>query len=85
MTASSFTDPLARNAEFVEGPTMLAKGAHIPRRISWAAIFGGVMLVVAIQLLLSMLGAGICSACWAQASGWELSTSIPAPRRTPVA
>jgi len=33
-------------------------GAHVHRRISWAAIFGGVILVVAVQLLLSLLGAG---------------------------
>jgi len=33
--------------------------SHTHRRISWAAIFGGVILVVAIQLLLSLLGAGI--------------------------
>lgn len=32
---------------------------HIHRRISWAAVFGGVILVVAVQLLLSLLGAGI--------------------------
>ena len=34
-------------------------GAHIHRRISWGAIFGGVVLVVVVQLLLSTLGAGI--------------------------
>jgi hypothetical protein len=34
-------------------------GQHTHRRISWAAIFGGVILVVALQLLLSLLGAGI--------------------------
>jgi hypothetical protein len=34
-------------------------GPHTHRRISWAAIFGGVILVIAVQLLLSMLGAGI--------------------------
>ena len=33
--------------------------AHVHRRISWAAIFGGVILVVAVQLLLSLLGAGL--------------------------
>jgi hypothetical protein len=32
---------------------------HTHRRISWAAIFGGVILVVSVQLLLSLLGAGI--------------------------
>ncbi len=34
-------------------------GPHIHRRISWGAILGGVVLVVAVQLLLSLLGAGI--------------------------
>jgi hypothetical protein len=34
-------------------------GTHIHRRISWAAIFGGVILVLAVQLLLSLLGAGV--------------------------
>jgi hypothetical protein len=43
----------------VETATLLSGGAHIHRRISWAAIFGGVVLVVVVQLLLSTLGAGI--------------------------
>lgn len=34
-------------------------GSHIHRRISWGAILGEVILVVAVQLLLSLLGAGI--------------------------
>jgi hypothetical protein len=34
-------------------------GAHIHRRISWAAVAGGVVLVVVLQLLLSLLGAGV--------------------------
>jgi len=38
---------------------MISGGSHIHRRISWAAIFGGVILVVSVQLLLSLLGAGI--------------------------
>jgi hypothetical protein len=42
-----------------ETTTFLSGGAHTHRRISWPAIFGGVILVVAIQLLLSLLGAGI--------------------------
>ena len=33
-------------------------GAHVHRRISWGAVFGGVIIVVAMQLLLSLLGAG---------------------------
>lgn len=32
---------------------------HLHRRISWGAIIGGVILVIAVQLLLSLLGAGI--------------------------
>jgi hypothetical protein len=39
--------------------TMVGGGAHTHRRISWAAIFGGVILVVAVQLLLSTLGVGV--------------------------
>lgn len=34
-------------------------GAHVHRRISWAAIFAGVILAVVVQLLLTALGAGI--------------------------
>jgi hypothetical protein len=34
-------------------------GAHIHRRISWAAVAGGVVLVVVLQLLFSLLGAGV--------------------------
>jgi hypothetical protein len=43
----------------VDTTTFLSSGSHTHRRISWAAIFGGVILVVAVQLLLSLLGAGI--------------------------
>jgi len=43
----------------VETAAVLSGGAHTHRRISWAAIFGGVVLVLVIQLLLSTLGAGI--------------------------
>ncbi|MGI4792615.1 MAG: hypothetical protein ACRYF2_18905 [Janthinobacterium lividum] len=32
---------------------------HTHRRISWAAIFGGVILAVTVQILLTLLGAGI--------------------------
>lgn len=40
--------------------SVAAMGAdYIHRRISWAAVFGGVIMVVAVQLLLSLLGAGI--------------------------
>jgi hypothetical protein len=43
----------------LEPTRVLSGGAHIHRRISWAAIFAGVILVVVLQLLLSTLGAGI--------------------------
>jgi hypothetical protein len=51
--------PGALGATGFETTTMLNGGAHTHRRISWAAIFGGVILVVTIQLLLGLLGAGI--------------------------
>ena len=31
----------------------------VTRRVSWGAVFAGVVMVLAIQLLLSMLGLGI--------------------------
>lgn len=43
----------------VDTTTALSGGSHTHRRISWAAIFGGVVLVVAIQILFATLGAGI--------------------------
>ena len=57
MTAASYFDPLAREPEFVETTTLSGGGAR--GRILWPAIFGGEILVIAVQLLLSMLGAGI--------------------------
>ena len=60
MSATNYNDPLVRPPGVVETTTtLIGGGAHTHRRISWAAIFGGVILVVAVQLLLSMLGAGI--------------------------
>ncbi len=41
------------------GTTILGEGAHIHKRIAWGALIGGVVLTVAIELLLSLLGAGI--------------------------
>ena len=49
----------APGSTIVDTTTVLGAGPHTHRRISWAAIFGGVVLVVALQLLLSLLGAGI--------------------------
>jgi hypothetical protein len=48
--------PVATTTDTVTAP---GSGAHIHRRISWAAIVGGVILAVVLQLLLSLLGAGI--------------------------
>ena len=60
MSGTDYNDRLVRPPAMVETTTtMLGGGAHTHRRISWAAIFGGVILVVTVQLLLSMLGAGI--------------------------
>jgi hypothetical protein len=53
------SDRTTSGSTTVDTTTMLSGGAHTHRRISWAAIFGGVIVVVAIQLLLSLLGAGI--------------------------
>lgn len=43
----------------IDTTTRNGGGPRTHRRISWAAIFGGVVLVVAVQLMLSLLGAGI--------------------------
>ena len=53
------TQPLRRSGVFDTTTTSGGDLHHTHRRISWAAIFGGVVLVVAVQLLLSLLGAGI--------------------------
>ena len=42
----------------VDTVASMGGGAHVHRRISWGAVFGGVIIVVAMQLLLSLLGAG---------------------------
>ena len=60
MSATNYGDPLARDPAILDTTTTtIGGGIHTHRRISWAAIFGGVILVVAVQLLLSMLAAGI--------------------------
>jgi hypothetical protein len=51
--------PYRGSTAFETTTTRMEGGAHIHRRISWAAIFGGVILVVSVQLLLGLLGAGI--------------------------
>ena len=57
MSPSTY-DPRVPVSTTVDTITAVGGGAHVHRRISWAAIFGGVILVVAVQLLLSLLGAG---------------------------
>ena len=60
MALSTFNEPPYRGgAAAVETTTRVEGGRHIHLRISWAAIFGGVILVVAVQLLLGLLGLGI--------------------------
>ena len=56
MSTSTYDE---RRAPSATVDTIASIGTHTHRRISWAAIFGGVILIVAIQLLLSLLGAGI--------------------------
>jgi hypothetical protein len=56
LSASTYDE---RRAPSATVDTIAPVGTHTHRRISWAAIFGGVILIVAIQLLLSLLGAGI--------------------------
>jgi hypothetical protein len=58
MSTSSY-QPQTVGAMAVETTAPFSEGSHINRRISWAAIFGGVVVVVAVQLLLSLLGAAI--------------------------
>lgn len=57
-TATYNAEPPLRGATLETTTTMMG-GSHIHRRISWGAIIGGVVLVVTIQLVLSLLGAGI--------------------------
>lgn len=61
MAATILKNPRTQDSEAIgTATTMLARGtAYGHRRVSWAAIFGGVILVVAVQLLLSILGARI--------------------------
>ena len=59
MSNKPYTGPPPTGATALETTTLLSGGTHTHRRISWAAIFGGVILIVVVQLLLSTLGAGI--------------------------
>ena len=57
MSTSTY-DPRMPVSTTVDTITSIGDSTHVHRRISWAATFGGVILVVAVQLLLSLLGAG---------------------------
>ena len=59
MASNVYDDPLQRGPALETTTTTMSGGSHSHRRISWGAIFGGAILVVTIQLLLSLLGAGI--------------------------
>ena len=59
MSANTYGDSPRLGPTSVETTTMVSGGIHTHRRISWAAIFGGVILAIAVQLLLTLLGAGI--------------------------
>jgi hypothetical protein len=60
--ATTYT-PQSRDTSYapqtIDTRDLVDSQSHTHRRISWAAIFGGVILVIAVQLLLSLLGAGI--------------------------
>ncbi len=59
MSSTVYNEPPARQPVLETTTTTMGSGSHIHHRISWGAIFGGVILVVAVQLVLSLLGAGI--------------------------
>ena len=59
MSSSTFSDRPASVTTTAEAMAPHGSGAHIHRRISWAAVVGGVVLVVVLQLLFSLLGAGV--------------------------
>ncbi len=58
MSTTTYNEPPVRGPSVLE-TTAADVGTHVHCRISWGAIFGGVVLVVAFQLLWSLLGAGI--------------------------
>ena len=59
MSTDTYDEPQRGPATVQTTSTLLGSGGHTHRRISWAAVIGGVILAVAVQLLLSLLGAGI--------------------------
>jgi hypothetical protein len=55
MATGTYADP----STVVSTMNRIEGDSHTHRRISWAAVAGGVVLVVVLQLLLSLLGAGV--------------------------
>ena len=59
MSSTVYDEPPLREPVVQHAHHTVGTSSHTHRRISWGAIFGGVILVVATQLVLSLLGAGI--------------------------
>jgi hypothetical protein len=59
MSASAHNEPSLPSPIFETPAPMIGGDTHVHRRISWAAIFGGVILVMSVQLVLTLLGAAI--------------------------
>ena len=59
LSTSTFSDRPASVTTTAEAMAPHGSGEHIHRRISWSAVAGGVVLVVVLQLLFSLLGAGV--------------------------
>lgn len=59
MSTTYSNEPPFRGSAIDATSNLTSATPHLHRRISWGAISGGVILVIAVQLLLSLLGAGI--------------------------
>ncbi len=57
--STTTADPMVSGHQVAALDTAIQEPRHTHLRISWGAIFGAVILVLAIQILLSLLGAGI--------------------------
>ena len=54
------TDTRPADATIDIHPTTVIGDGAAKRRISWGAIFAGTLIALVVQLLLSLLGMGIC-------------------------
>jgi hypothetical protein len=59
LSTSTYSDRQPTVTTAVGTTSALGNEGHVHLRISWAAIVGGVVLAVVLQLLLSLLGAGV--------------------------